>query len=118
LAREWSYNGPDLSIPVILSLYVLDAAAVVVCAVVALYTRYRLVPDIRTGAVRVGFGLIAGGILGLALAIPFASSLGYSDALAVQEGEAVLVAACCVLGIAAGSYAWLSTRHPWDPNDE
>jgi hypothetical protein len=118
LAREWSYNGPDLSIPIILSLYLLDAALVVVCALVALYLRPRLVPDIRSGVVLVGLGLIAGGILGLALAIPFASSLGYSDELGAQEAEVVLVAACCVLGIAAGAYAWLSTRHLRTPQDE
>ena len=60
LVREWSYNGPDLSIPVILSLYVLDATVVVVCALFALYLRYRSVPDIRTGIGWVGLGLIAG----------------------------------------------------------
>jgi hypothetical protein len=44
LGREWSYNGSDLSIPVILTLYVLDAAVVVLVALLALYVRYRSVP--------------------------------------------------------------------------
>jgi hypothetical protein len=113
LVREWSYSGPDLSIPVILSLYVLDATLVVVCALVALYLRYRSVPDIRTGIAWVGLGLVAGGLFSLAPAIVFASSPAYgnySDQTSVQGVVVVIVAVCCVLGIAAGALAWLSTR--------
>src|SRR4051812_46456319 len=49
LDREWSYHRPDLSIPIILSLYVLDAALIVMVGLLALYLRYRSLPDIRTG---------------------------------------------------------------------
>jgi hypothetical protein len=102
LGREWSYNGPDLSIPVILAMYVLDAALVVVCALLALYLRYRSVPDIRTGILWVGLGLVAGGLVSLAPAIAFASTTGYSNQRGVQAAEVVIVAACCLIGIAGG----------------
>jgi hypothetical protein len=110
LGREWSYDGPDLSIPIIFAMYVLDAALVVVCALLALYVRYRSVPDIRTGMFRVGVGLVAGGLVSLVPAIAFASSTGYSSQRGAQEAEVAIVAACCLLGIAGGALAWVSTR--------
>jgi len=110
LHREWSYRGPDLSIPVILMLYVVDASLVVAIALLALYLRYRSVPDIRTGMVWVGLGLVAGGLVSLAPAIAFAGASGFSDQSSVQGAEVVIVAACCLIGVAASARAWLSTR--------
>src|SRR3954453_10683073 len=53
LVTEWSYNRRGLSIPlsmpVILTLYGIDAAVVVVVALLALYWRYRAVSGVRTG---------------------------------------------------------------------
>lgn len=110
LAKEWGYDGPDLSIPLILTLYVTDAAVIVVLALLALYWRYRSVPDIRTGVIWVGLGLLAGGLLSMAPAIAFAAASGYSTEGSVVGAVVVIVTACCLVGISAGGQAWLSTR--------
>jgi membrane protease YdiL (CAAX protease family) len=110
LVKLWSYDGPDQSIPLILTLYVIDAAIVVVVALLALYWRYRAVSDVRTGVIWVGLGLVAGGLLSMAPAIAFAAASGYSTEGSVPGAEVVIVAACCVVGITAGGQAWLSTR--------
>ncbi|MDQ1484050.1 MAG: hypothetical protein QOF35_2126 [Actinomycetota bacterium] len=110
LVEEWSYNGPDLSIPLILTLYVIDAAVIVVMALLALYLRYRSVSDIRPGVIWVGLGLLAGGLLSMAPTIAFAAASGYSNDGSVAGAEVVIVAACCLVGISAGAQVWLSTR--------
>jgi hypothetical protein len=110
LSREWSYHGPDLAIPLILSMYVLDAAVIAVVALVALYVRYRALEDIRTGLLWVGLGLVAGGLISLFPAIAFAAATNYSDQGSTQGAEVLIVAACCLVGIAAGGQAWLTTR--------
>jgi hypothetical protein len=110
LQRQWAPDAPDLSLPAILTLYVLDGGLVVMCALLALHLRYRRVPDVRTGILWVGLGLIAGGLLSLAPAIAFASATGFSDQRSVQGAVVVIVAACCLVGTATGALAWLSTR--------
>lgn len=110
LGRQWSSDAPDLPIPAILTLYVLDAALIVMCAALALYLPYRTLPDIRTGVLWVGLGLVAGGLLSLAPAIAFASSTGYSYERSVVGAVVGIVMACCLIGTAAGALAWLSTR--------
>jgi len=52
-------------------------------------------------------------MVSLAPAIVFASSPAYgnySDQNSVEGVLVVIVAVCCVLGIAAGAFAWFSTR--------
>jgi hypothetical protein len=110
LQRQWADDRPDLSIAAILTLYVLDAGLVVLSAVLALQLRYRSAPDIHTGMLRVGGGLVAGGLLSLAPAVAFATMTGFSDRPSVQGAEVLIVAACCLLGTAAGAVAWLATR--------
>jgi hypothetical protein len=110
LVKQWGYDGPNLSIPLVLTLYVIDAAVVVAGALLALYWRYRAVSDVRTGVIWVGLGLVAGGLLSMAPAIAFAAASRYSNEGSVVGTEVVIVAASCVVGIAAGGQAWLSTR--------
>ena len=54
LINVWSYEGPDLSIPLILIVYIIAAAVIVVLALFVLYRRYRSVSDIRAGVTWVG----------------------------------------------------------------
>jgi len=110
LERQWSPDGPDLSITAILTLYVLDAAVIVMCALLTLYLSYRALPDISTGITWVGLGLVAGGLLSLAPAIALASSTGYSSERGVAVAVVGVVTACSLIGTAAGALAWLKTR--------
>jgi hypothetical protein len=110
LERQWSSDGPGPSITTILTLYVLDAAVIVMCALLALYLPYRALPDIASGILWVGLGLVAGGLLSLAPAIALASTTGYSNERSVVGAEVGIVVVCCLVGTAAGALAWLRTR--------
>ena len=79
-------------------------------ALLALYWRYRSLPDVRTGVVWVGLGLVAGGLVSLAPAVALADAANYTTAASVAAAEVSIVLACCMLGAVAGGQAWLSTR--------
>jgi purine-cytosine permease-like protein len=96
----------DLSV----ALEVVDAAVIAVVPLLALYLRYRSVRDIRSGVIRVGLGLMVGCLLGMVTARAFASVTGYSAATRSIVCEMGIVAAGCVVGIAAGGWTWLSGR--------
>jgi hypothetical protein len=89
-------------------LVVVDAAVIAVVPLLALYLRYRSVRDIRAGVIRVGLGLLAGCLSGIVAARAFASVSGYSAETRVMVCEMGIVAAGCVVGIAAGGWTWLS----------
>jgi uncharacterized BrkB/YihY/UPF0761 family membrane protein len=110
LVKQWSYDGPNLPIPLVLTLYIIDAAVIVLFALLALYWRYRAVSDVRTGLTWVGLGLVAGGLLSMAPTIAFAAASRYSNEASIAGAEVAIVVACCVVGVATGGQAWLSTR--------
>jgi hypothetical protein len=98
------------SVDLIVPLMVIDAALVAVVALLALYLRYRSAHDIRAGVLWVGLGLVAGGLLGIDVAVAFAVTRGYSSDGSVIGAEVGIVAAGCVAGIGIGGQAWLWTR--------
>ncbi|HEY3528391.1 MAG TPA: hypothetical protein VGK78_04525 [Nocardioides sp.] len=101
-----SLGSVDLVVPVM----ALDAGLVAAIPLLALYLRYRSAHDIRVGVLWVGLGLVAGGLLGVDMAVIFASSRDYSSAGGVIGADAAIAAAGFLIGIAVGGQAWLWTR--------
>ena len=98
------------SVDLIVPLMVIDAALVVVVALLVLYLRYRSAHDIRAGVFWVGLGLVAGGLLGIDAAVAFAVTHGYSSDGSVVGAEVGILAAGCLAGIGIGGQGWLWTR--------
>lgn len=110
LLQQWNRPLFEPSPAAMLFLYGLCAAAVVAISLTGLFLRYRQVPDVQTGLTWVGLGLTAGGLLSLAPAIAFAAATDFSTAPTAVVADGLIVAMCCLLGIATGGQAWLSTR--------
>jgi hypothetical protein len=98
------------SLDLIVPLMVIDAALVVVVALLVLYLRYRSAHDVRAGVLWVGLGLVAGGLVGIDAAVAFALTHASSSDGSVIGAEVGILAAGCLAGIGIGGQGWLWTR--------
>jgi hypothetical protein len=101
-----SLGSVDLIVPVM----AVDVGLVAAIPLLALYLRYHSAHDIGTGVLWVGLGLVAGGLLGVDLAVIYASARSYSGDAGEMGAEMGIAAAGFVVGIVVGGQAWLWTR--------
>lgn len=90
-----------------LATHVFNAAIVLALALAAVYLRYRSSPDVRIGLVRVGLGLVAGGIAAITPAVAYASAVGFQNDRVHVITEASIAVFCCTVGLAIGAHSWL-----------
>ena len=93
-----------------LAFYFLDAGVVVALALAFLYVRYRDLPDIRAGVRRLGFGLVAGGLVSLTPTIAYAQTTGFRDDAKSVTTEILIAAGCCIVGLTVGAMSWVGRR--------
>jgi hypothetical protein len=93
-----------------LATHVVNAAIVLVLALSAVYVRYRSSPDVRIGLIRVGLGLVAGGIAAITPAVAYATAVGFENDRVHVITEVAIAVFCCTVGLAIGAHSWLHRR--------